>query len=559
MPNHAFLHPAMMALAAIFTLAFGMPQALATELYTCGMHPQIIRKEPGNCPVCEMKLTPVTSQQNQGAVDGLRIDATTAQRMNLKTAIVERGPVHREWRATGIVAYNEKGLHDITAKYEGWIEKLHVNTTWTKVKNGDQLFEIYSPELYNAQLNYAAAIRSSPSANDPLAGAALARLRHYDVSDADIMHIRDTGKVPRTLIFRAPTEGVVIEKMAVAGQMIKPGERIYRIADLNTVWVNAQIYEKDLPFVSEGQAATVHTSYAPDALPRNGIVQQVLPQVDEQTRSATIRITLPNADNSLRPGMFVTVKLAAQLATDAVLVPDSAVLRSGGHDTVFIALDGGLFKSREVKLGARSTDNYYQVLSGLDAGERIVTSGQFLLDSESRLREAVQKMFPGDVLTKPAMQGQAHTPAQNNTSIDSALTALVNVAADAAGALALDDLATYKQLLPTLKDALQQWLSSNKTATPSPMEKFLKTVQTMPDIATARHDFEAFSTNLANLVRNNRASLPSSIHIFECEMAPSGKSRWIQRTPGAKNPFYGSTMLRCGTEIEPPSSKPTTR
>ena len=316
--------------------------------------------------------------------------------MNMKTAPVERGPVRREFRTVGTVDYNEQGLRDITTKYEGWLEKLYVNATWTAVKAGDPLFEIYSPDLYNAQLNYLVAVaQRRRRAGGPLTRAALARLQLFDLPADFIAEVARTGEAHRTYTFRAPADGVVIEKMAVAGQMMKAGEKIYRLADLATVWVLAQIYEKDLPFVQDGQTVEVRTSYG---LQRTfeGKVQLLLPQVEEQTRTATARIVLPNPTAYLRPGMFADVRFAAQLADDAVLVPDMAVLRSGERDTVFVALEGGSFEPREVKLGARSEGNFYQVLSGLRAGERVVTSGQFMLDSESQLREAIQKMLKGD-------------------------------------------------------------------------------------------------------------------------------------------------------------------
>jgi len=164
------------------------------------------------------------------------------------------------------------------------------------------------------------------------------------------------------------------------------------MANLATIWAEAQIYEKDLPYVHDGQAATVRTTYGSGET-LNGTVQLVLPQVEDLTRAATARIVLPNANGSLRPGMFVDVRFTAKIADDAVLVPDMAVLRSGERDTVFVALDGGRFEAREVRLGARSEGDLYQVLDGLRAGERVVTSGQFMLDSESQLREAIQKML----------------------------------------------------------------------------------------------------------------------------------------------------------------------
>jgi len=449
------------ALALIALTLFPTASRAAEQLYTCGMHPQIIKKEPGNCPICGMKLTPIHGSAGKSGVSAapapgerkikyykstmtpgevkpipgkdsmgmemvpvyedeeasadnkIQIDTATTQRMNLKTALVEQGPVHREFRTVGVVAYNEEGMSDITTKYEGWIEKLYVNATWTVVKVGDPLFEIYSPDLYNAQLNYVTALRTEGGADSPLARSALTRLQLFDVPGSFIDELRQSGEAKRTFVFRAPTSGVVIEKMAVAGQMMKPGERIYRLADLSTVWIQAQVYEKELPFVQAGQAAMIKTSYGPERT-FEGTVQMLLPQVQEQTRTATARIVLPNTDGFLRPGMFVDVGFSAKLADDAVLVPDMAVLRSGERNTVFVALEGGFFDPREVRLGARSDGNFYEVLSGLKAGERVVISGQFMLDSESQLRDAIQKMLRTAPGSTPATDEPAGASASEN-------------------------------------------------------------------------------------------------------------------------------------------------
>jgi Cu(I)/Ag(I) efflux system membrane fusion protein len=387
------------SLALVFLSAlFALSAEAATQLWTCGMHPQIIKSEPGNCPICGMKLTPVRANSagvqsagdNAGAI---HIDGATVQRMNLKTALVTRGPVRREIRAVGSVAYDEQGLRDITTKYEGWIEKLFVNATWTKVKVGDPLFEIYSPDLYNAELNYIVARKGEGDAGGPLTRAALGRLQLFDVPGEFIDELAQSGQARRTFVFRAPTDGVVIEKMGVAGQMMKPGERVYRLADLSSVWVLAQIFEQDLPFVRPGQDATVRLTYGGDKTVV-GKIELLLPEVQEQTRAATARIVLPNPDATLRPGMFVDVRIEAQLNDSAVLVPEIAILRSGERNTVFIAREGGTFEPREVKLGARAATGDYEVTSGLTEGERVVTSGQFMLDSESQLREAIEKMAP---------------------------------------------------------------------------------------------------------------------------------------------------------------------
>ncbi len=405
-------------------------EATVRQLYTCSMHPQILLDHPGDCPICGMKLVPVAAaggaaktrilyykstmnpgeiSQNPGkdsmgmdlvpvyqsdaeAAATIAIDPVTIQKMNLKTEVVRSGPVRRALRAVGDVALNEQGLRDITTKYAGWIEKLDVNATWTPVRAGDPLFEIYSPDFFNAELNYLIAVRSEGAAGGPLTHAARERLRLYDVPDAFLDELARTGAPPRTYLYRAPADGLVIEKAAVEGMMVNPGERIYRLADLSTVWVNARFYENDLAFVHAGQAVRVRSTYGGDR-EYAGKIDLLAPEVDPVTRTAQARIVLANPGLALRPGMFVEVRLEAELRPAAVLVPDMAVLRSGERNTVFVALPDGSFLPREVRLGARTADGDDEVLSGLAAGERVVTSGQFLLDSESQLREAIQKML----------------------------------------------------------------------------------------------------------------------------------------------------------------------
>jgi Cu(I)/Ag(I) efflux system membrane fusion protein len=635
-------HFALIVIAIVLGAALGA----AEQLWTCGMHPQILKKEPGNCPICGMKLVPVRangkgggtganaapsgerkikfykSTMNPGEVspkpgkdsmgmdlvpvyeaeassaEAIQIDTATVQKMNLKTAAVQRGPVLREFRTVGTVAYNEAGYRDITTKYEGWIEKLFVNQPWVAVKAGEPLFEIYSPDLYNAELNYLVALRSegdSPEATStsgskdgtlagarghgPLTRAALARLLLFDVPDDFIAELQRTGEAKRTYVYRAPADGMVIEKMAVAGQMMKPGERIYRLADLSSVWVLAQIYEQDLPFVQAGQDATVRVTYGPEKL-FEGKVETLLPQVEEQTRTATARIVLPNPDGYLRPGMFVDVRFAAQLADSAVLVPDMAVLRSGERNTVFVARGDGSFEPRELKLGYRSQGNMYEVRDGLEAGERVVTSGQFMLDSESQLREAIQKMLKGGVATsprsapgpqadasddngraglRPAAEGGSDTrptPGMEDSSAlpDEARTTLKALAfatVTASEALGDDDFASYQKNLPAIRQALAAFLASNAYAANGPLGKFRDRLPDRDDLKAARRDFAYFSTAVADLVRENHLHHAAELHIYQCPMAPGiGTGRWLQRSGELKNPFYGSAMLECGEEIK---------
>jgi len=421
----AFRPAALLLLIIMLVLGLASTAQATEQLYTCGMHPQIVRKEAGDCPLCNMTLEPVRANGGEsgmgksadasiinpsttkdtednsiapvagkGASKSLpvHVDARTIQKMNLKTARVKKGPVRREIRAVGTVTYDEEKLHDITTRYDGWIEKLHVNTSWAVVKAGDPLFEIYSPDLYKAQMSYLMATRSEGANAGSQTRSSLNRLQLYDLSAEAIADLAKAGEAHPSFTYRAPVGGTVIEKMATVGQMIKSGERIYRIADLSSVWVLAQVYESDLPLVQPGQPVDLKASYGSQrTIPAQ--IALVLPQIDERTRTATARIVVPNLEGALRPGMFVDVCLLSEVTPSAVLVPEEAVLRSGARNTVFVALDGGAFEPREIQLGARSEGNLYQVLSGLAAGERVVTSGQFMLDSESQLREAIEKML----------------------------------------------------------------------------------------------------------------------------------------------------------------------
>ena len=419
----------------------------AKKLYTCGMHPQVIQDHPGNCPICGMKLTPIRKQVGDAPAGGgkvshyqstmnpgetsptpakdsmgmdmapvyedtgksddasaIAVDAAMQQNMNLRKAEVQRGALRKTIRTVGTIDYNETALADVTTKFKGWIEKLNVDATGQLVHRGEPMFEIYSPELYSAQAEFLQVL-SFGSTNDPasetLRATAASKLRFFDVPEAQIAELEKSRKVLKTLPVSAPMSGFVIEKNVVSGQMVDAGMKLYRIADLGIVWVIAQVYEQDLPFVKLGQEAMVKVASLPDREFR-GRLTFVYPTVDEKTRTAKVRLEFENPGYFLKPGMFVSAQIHAQLQTSAVLVPESAVLRSGAKNTVFVALDGGRFEARDVMLGVEAEDSLIEVLSGLSAGDQVVTSGQFLLDSESQLREAIDKMRGST--SKPTLQ-----------------------------------------------------------------------------------------------------------------------------------------------------------
>lgn len=445
----------------------GRPEASSNKtLYTCGMHPWIIQDHPGNCPICGMKLEPIRNPAATGATTGagqgkilyykstmiagetspkpgkdsmgmemvpvyanlagaaqsstITIDPATIQLMNLQTTEVTRGPLRRTIRTVGTIDYNETALADVTTKFKGWIEKLDVDATGELVHRGEPLFEIYSPELYSAEAEFLAVQDSTNDPNDPaFHDAALEKLRFFDISDAQIAALEKSRTPRKTMEILAPVDGFVIEKNIVQGQMVEAGMPLYRLADLSIVWVYAQVYEQDLPYVQLGQEATVKLSSLPDREFR-GRVTYVYPTVDEKTRTARVRLEFENPGYFLKPGMFVSAELVSELETSAVLVPESAVLRSGERNTVFVALPGGKFDPRTVVLGPEAEHYQIQVISGLQAGERVVTSGQFMLDSESQLREAVQKMREpaGAIMAGPAVTGVSEPAASTATNTE---------------------------------------------------------------------------------------------------------------------------------------------
>ena len=350
-----------------------------------------------------MDMVPVyEGEDDSGAIS---IDPVTTQNMGLRTAIVTKGAVRRNIRSVGVVDYNETALSEVTTKFKGWIEKLYVDSTGKQVHKGEPLFEIYSPDLYTAQNEYVLAATRGTGLKE----SALTKLKYWDVSAEQIAELEKSGQPKKTLSVSAPRDGVVVEKMAVEGQMVEAGMKLYRVADLSTVWVHSQVYEQDLAYIKLGQEAVVSLSYLPDRKFR-GRVTYIYPTVDEKTRTAKVRMEFHNPGFFLKPGMFATVQIESELEAEAVLVPDMAVLRSGEKNTVFVALDGGKFEPRTVTIGARSENNTYQVLSGLKEGERVVTSGQFMLDSESQLREAIQKMLKPQAVPAASGEHSGHIP-----------------------------------------------------------------------------------------------------------------------------------------------------
>ncbi|HXG20070.1 MAG TPA: efflux RND transporter periplasmic adaptor subunit [Methylomirabilota bacterium] len=322
------------------------------------------------------------------------------QSIGVRFAPVERRALDRTIRTVGRVEVDERRVAHVHLKLEGWIDRLLVNYTGERVQHGQILFTLYSPELVATQQEYLLALKGKTllGANefsDVATGAhsllevTRQRLRLWDITEDHIRDLERTGKVLKTLPIHSPITGTVINKTALAGMRVGPGDDLYTIADLSHVWIIADIYEYELPLVKIGQTANVTLSYDPQTV-LQGHVAFLYPTLDPQTRTAKVRFELDNPGERLKPEMYATVELHIPLGTRLV-IPTEAVLESGERQLLFIHHGGGVLEWRTVKLGVRAGE-WVEVVDGLAEGEHVVTSSNFLIDSESRLKAAVGGM-----------------------------------------------------------------------------------------------------------------------------------------------------------------------
>lgn len=367
--------------------------------YTCGMHPSVKQDAPGACPICAMDLTPVTKEEVESGI--IFVDEVRRQRIGVTTAQAERKPINLSIRALGKVTYDETKLEDITLRVKGWIQDLRVDETGQKVKKGDVLFTLYSPELYAAQQEYLLALASqqraadsaAPDRMDSLLRASKQRLKLWGLSDGQIANIAKRGEPLENMPFLAPATGYVIEKNVVAGASVEAGEKLFRIAPLEKVWVEAEVYESDLRHVKKGQKATVTLPYIPGKK-FEGTVTHIFPFLQGDTRTGTVRVELENADLELKPDMYANVAFQ-QDKGERLVVPAESIIYTGPRRLVFVDLGEGRLKPVEVEVGLEA-DEYVEITDGLKAGDTVVTSGNFLVAAESRIRSATDYWSGGE-------------------------------------------------------------------------------------------------------------------------------------------------------------------
>jgi multidrug efflux pump subunit AcrA (membrane-fusion protein) len=362
---------------------------------------------------------------------GVLIEANTIQNIGVRTIPVERRDLVRKVRAVGRVAYDERRITHVHTKVRGWVEKLFIDYVGQKVERGQPLLEIYSPELVTTQeelllaVRYRAATQESPfedvrGGGESLLRAAKRRLALWDIPERDIERLLETGEVKRTLTLYAPAGGVVTRLGLRRGMKVEPNSNLYTIVDLSRVWVLANVYEYELPWIELGQQATVELSYLPGE-PMRTEVTYISPFLDPKTRTTEIRFELDNSAGKLKPEMFGNTVIEGSPRPDVLAIPADAVIRSGTRSVAVVALGEGRFEPREIELGLDSGDGWLEVLGGLHEGEDVVISSQFLIDSESKLREAHRKLLAatkGEGVAAPVSEPAAPAENRHSSSMD---------------------------------------------------------------------------------------------------------------------------------------------
>lgn len=391
------------------------------QLWTCGMHPQVLQDHPGECPICHMELTPLESEATRESQDGsvVAINPAVVQNMGVRTVRAVEGPLRREIRVAGFVEEAEPLVRDVSLRFSGWVRRLHAHTEGLHVGKGDPLFDVYSPELQVAieeliALRRRRAATGSDPTVDALWNATQRKLALLGIEESEIARLARLDRAPETVTLRSPISGEVTEKPIVEGSAFASGEKLLRIVDHSMLWIEARVFEQDFALVSIGQKAEAHVAARADRT-YSGEVVFIHPHLDETTRTASVRMAVKNPGLELRPGMFATVVLRGELARSAVLVPRESVIDTGDRQVAFVVGEApGHFEPRRVKTGWTAEGGNVQILEGLAAGEEVVVSGQFLLDAESRLQDALRKFIAQRPVT-PAHGGAPPAPGNTGT------------------------------------------------------------------------------------------------------------------------------------------------
>ena len=565
-------------------------------IWTCSMHPQIQQPEPGNCPICGMDLIPLKSDAN--ADDGPRVmSMSEASRAlaEIQTTAVERDFPEAEIRLVGKLNYDETREKSLTARFPARIDELFVNFTGIRVKKGEHLAQVYSPELLTAQRELLTAWRADP--NSSITRAAQEKLRLWDLLPEQIDAIIESGEARDHFVLKAPIGGIVVARHVSEGNYVKTGEPLFKIVDLSVLWAYLDAYESDLPWLRYGQdvAFTVESFPGEEF---HGQIAFIEPLVDRKTRTIPVRVNVPNNGMRLKPGMFVRGVVKSRLAEDGrvyapefsgkwispmhpeiikdgpgscdvcgmdlvpaedlgyvenktgsapLVIPSSAVLRTGKRAVVYVEksnTDLSAFEGREIVLGPRAGD-YFIVNAGLDAGERVVTNGAFKIDSALQIQAKPSMMNPeggGSVPGHNHGGGNKHASHQMSAEIEIAVDQAVELMPPylaMQAALADDDLGSAKEQAKSMMEI---------TGHSGTLPKLLHDMLAADSLEAIRKPyFETLSDALIEAAKQAPDFMPENLMIMHCPMVYEDRGAdWLQATEPLLNPYFGAMMLKCG-------------
>ena len=537
------------------------------QVWTCSMHPQIRQSEPGKCPICGMDLIPVAGDDaTEGdGVTGLALSKRARALAELRTVVVKRqGGKAAEVRLLGRVEPDETHLKVVTAWTGGRIDRLHVNVTGERVRAGQVIATLYSPEIFSAHqdllvakqqvLRLAQSAQAVRDAAQAALQAARQRLRLLGVPDDQLSRMEGQTEPTRAVAIRTPFAGTVVERVATEGAYVSTGAPLYRLADLRTLWVQLDAYESDLALLSVGEAVRVHVEALPDEV-FEGKVGFIEPTLDAARRTAKVRVEVRNPDRRLLPGMFAEAVVMAGTqgkGASPLVVPATAPLFTGRRAIVYVErnVDGRtLYEPRIVRLGPR-LGRVYPVVAGLSQGERIVARGAFVLDADLQIRGGASMMTAPDDRQEGAWDTAVELPNAERRKLEPLVSAYLHVQR----ALADDDLKHAKQAAGDLEKQVAGVKLSRPqaavTAWPNVAQALrghARHLQHAVDLEAARHAFEGLSEAMATLLLRFGNPLDEPVHLAFCPMAMGSEgASWFQQGREIDNAYFGEAMRSCG-------------
>lgn len=514
------------------------------KFYQSPMHPWITSDKPGNCTICGMALTPVYEGDKplDAAAGQILLHGNSAGVLGVTTVPVRKLALTRSLRFSGILEDDENIHRVIAAFYDGRIEQVNVLHVGQYVEKGQPLAAIYSPELLYVVREFQNAMRGK---NDSVARNSAQRLIQYGLTTEQVAALAKQPETVYTIDLLAPISGTVLTKKAYKGQYIKTGEPLFEMGDLARLWFHAEVYERDLAGIRIGQKATLRTPSVPGR-EFVGVVTFIDPNFDAQTRSTKVRIEVDNppADGDAHGLRRILPHRAYAEATiladigEALVVPRSAVLRDGRREVAYVENGAGQYEQRAVKTG-RIGDEGIEIVEGLKDGDRVVTQGNLMIDAEAQLRSGV---------------GAGGDSAAQALPVQKEVEAFLAQLAKVSAALAAEDTVSVVQQSRGLRD-----LAAAISADAVPGTEKLPALPDVSggDLAALRRSFLPWSVAGAELALASRRGEGSDVHVFECPMTGDSfpgappKARWVQEGAEARNPYLGSAMLNCGSEVNP--------